>query len=302
MYKTARAPLFCGAATALATPFCDTGIDLFALEHMIEHQIQNGIQALVICGTTGEAPLLDDDEYAQILSFCGEKIAHRVPFIAGCGASSTAYAIRRARIAAHAGADGLLLVTPYYSKGTAGGLVEHFHAVADATSLPILLYHIPGRTGVRLSCEQIEQIVSHPRVVGIKEASGDLELFMDLAQRLGHTVPLYTGCDSLLLPSLALGGAGVISVVSNLRPKETQALCRCYFENDTQGALHWHAVLFPLIRLLFAETNPAPLKCALSLCGQCEETMRLPLAPVEQSLRDALRAYLDAPTTPPDAL
>lgn len=289
---TRKAP-FLGAGSALATPFCEDGIDACALQYMIEYQITHGIDALILCGTTGESVTVTEREYEEVLALASEKIDGRVPYIVGCGSADTAHAVERARVAQKNGADALLVVTPYYNKGTADGLVQHYHSIADAVDLPLIVYHVPGRTGVRLSCETFWRIAEHPHVVGIKEASGDMELFAQLSAMLGERLSLYSGCDALILPSLALGGSGVISVVSNLRPHDTSLLCQRFWQGDFEGALAIQRRLAPLISLLFAEVNPAPLKCALAFAGMCEERLRLPLSPVSASLRERIAREME---------
>lgn len=293
MIHTEKTPLFRGAATALATPFSDGNIDYPALGRMVEYQIAAGIDALVFCGTTGEAATLTATEYAALCRFAVETVRGRVPVLIGCGTNDTAAACDRARTAATAGADGLLVVTPYYNKGTREGLIRHFTAVADAGELPLILYHVPGRTGVRLSCADLLRLSEHPLVVGIKEASGDIELFADLCAAGGAAPALYTGCDSQILPSLSLGGAGVISVLSNLFPRETGEICRLFFAGRADDSRTLFLRYLPLMRLLFAETNPAPLKCALAHAGQCREEMRLPLYPVPRALRERLHREME---------
>ena len=293
MKQPKRKAPFCGAASALATPFTEDGVDFPALGAMIDHQIAAGIDALVVCGTTGEAATLTEAEYRAVARFAADRISGRVPYLLGCGSPDTARAATRAKLAKSCGADGVLLVTPYYNKGTRDGIRRHFHTVADAGDLPLILYHVPRRTGVRLSAEEIIAIAAHPDITGIKEASGDMELFADLAAALGDTLSLYTGNDALLLPSLSLGGMGVISVVSNLFPAEVCAICRAFFAGDTEGAKERQLRILPLVRLLFRETNPAPLKCALALQGICRDTLRLPLSPVSAPLRSELSAALD---------
>ncbi len=283
---------FVGVATALATPFTETGIDFAALGEMIEHQIHAGINALVLCGTTGEAATLEEDEFAEVVAFGAEKVGGRIPCLVGCGSPNTQRAIRYAKAAEKYQADGILLVTPYYNKGTRAGIQQHFRAVAEACGLPTIIYHIPGRTGVRLSIDDLEQIATHPLMCGIKEASGDMEYFAELALQLGDEIGLYTGNDALLLPSLSLGGQGVISVVSNLLPRETCRICRDFWDGKCDDAAQAQLRLSPLIRLLFAETNPAPLKCALALCGQCDGRLRLPMAEVAPPLKAALAKEL----------
>lgn len=292
MNNPKRTPPFLGAGTALATPFTDDGIDFSALGTMIDTQIAAGIDALILCGTTGESPTLTEREYEEILAFSAERIEGRVPFIAGCGSADTAHAAAFSKIAAKNRADAVLAVTPYYNKGTADGIVHHYHTLAEAGGIPTLLYHIPGRTGVRLSLQTVLRIAEHPLLVGIKEASGDMEFFASLAFALSDTLTLYSGCDCLILPSLALGGGGVVSVISNLFPRETSRLCHAFFEGKFEEALGLARRFAPLIDLLFADVNPAPLKCALALEGICENRLRLPLSPVGEGLSARIREAL----------
>ena len=293
MKQPKRTLPFVGVATALATPFTENGIDFSALGAMIDYQIGAGIDALVLCGTTGEAATMEESEFDEVVAFGTSRIGGRVPCIVGCGSPNTARACRYARSAARHGADAILLVTPYYNKGTRGGVRAHFHAVADEGGLPTIIYHVPGRTGVRLRTDELESIATHPLMCGIKEASGDMEFFAELAVRLGDEIGLYTGNDALLLPSLSLGGQGGISVVSNLLPAETCEICRAFFAGNAENAAAAQLRLVPLIRLLFAETNPAPLKCALALRGLCSGRLRLPMATVEAPLAEALQRELD---------
>ena len=284
---------FVGVATALATPFTDSGIDFQALGAMIDYQIAGGIDALVLCGTTGEAATMEEREFEEVVAYGAERIRGRVPCIVGCGSPNTARASRYAACAAKHKADAILLVTPYYNKGTRAGIRAHFETVAENGGLPTIIYHIPGRTGVRLPTDDLVTIAAHPLMCGIKEASGDMEYFAELIVRLGDEIGLYTGNDALLLPSLSLGGQGVISVVSNLLPREICRICLEFFSGNTQKAADLQLKLIPLIHLLFAETNPAPLKCALALRGLCSGRLRLPMAPVADSLQQALANELD---------
>ena len=292
MKQPKRAPLFCGVATALATPFSDGAVDYTALGRLIEYQISEGIDAIVLCGTTGEAATLCGEEFRDVVSFGCETVGGRIPVLVGCGSPDTKSTAERAKLARKYGADGILVVTPYYNRGTRAGVIEHFRRVAEEGELPTVLYHVPARTGVRLPLSTFEAIAEHPLTVGIKEASGDMELFADLAHSLGDTLALYTGNDGLILPSLAYGGLGTVSVVSNLLPKKTAALCREFFAGNRDAAREIQLSLLPLVRLLFTETNPAPLKCALELRGDCRGELRLPLATVEETLRERIRAEL----------
>ncbi len=288
MKEPKRKPPFIGAATALATPFIGERIDFPALGYMIDHQIREGIDGLVLCGTTGEAATLTEREYESIVAFSAARIAGRIPFIVGIGSPSTKIAAKRAALASRHGADAVLLVTPYYNKGTREGLLRHFEAVAEAGKAPVILYHVPHRTGVRLSVEDTLRIAAHPLITGIKEASGDMTLFAELAAALADTLTLYSGNDALLLPALSLGGGGVISVISNILPRETADICRLFREGRIEEATLRHLRLVPLMNLLFRETSPAPLKCVLAEAGICREDLRLPLFPVDDALRERL--------------
>ena len=280
--------IFRGAATALATPLTEKGIDFESLERLIEFQIQGGISALVIVGTTGEGSTLTDEEHRRAISFAVEKAAGRVPVIAGTGSNDTAYAIQLSRHACEAGADGLLLVTPYYNKATQKGLIAHFTAVADAVDKPIILYNVPGRTGCNLKPETVSVLADHPRIVGVKEASGDLSQVATLAQLCGDRIDIYSGNDDQILPVLSLGGAGVISVLSNVLPGETDRICQSYFAGDTATATALQLKYLPLVHLLFCEVNPIPVKAALNAMGYGENYLRLPLTPMDEKNRMCL--------------
>ena len=292
MKQPKRKPIFVGVATALATPFDGGEIDYAAMRYMIEYQIACGIDGLVLCGTTGEAATLSEREFEAVVAFGAETIGGRVPFLVGCGSPDTAQSISRAKYAGKSGADGLLVVTPYYNRGTRAGIVQHYGAVAEAGGIPTILYHVPARTGVRLSVDTMARIAEHPLIAGIKEASGDMEFFADLSLRLRDTLALYTGNDGLLLSALSMGGAGSISVVSNLMPRETGDICRAFYTGNTEKAAAIQLRLLPLIRLLFAEVNPAPLKHALEQMGQCHGELRLPLATVEETLQREIEREL----------
>lgn len=280
--------IFRGAATALATPLNENGIDFESLGRLIEFQIQDGISALVITGTTGESSTLSDEEHKAAIAFAVEKSAGRVPVIAGTGSNDTAYAISLSRYACQVGVDGLLLVTPYYNKATQNGLVAHFTAIADAVTKPIILYNVPSRTGCNIKPETVARLAEHPRIVGIKEASGDLSQVADVAALCGDKIDIYSGNDDQILPVLSLGGAGVISVLSNLVPGETDRICQKFFQGDTQGALELQLKYLPLVHDLFCEVNPIPVKAALSAMGFGENYLRLPLTPMEKANEEKL--------------
>lgn len=283
-----KAPPFLGVCTALATPFKNGEVDYEALEELIEYQISEGANALLVCGTTGEASALTTKERKELVYKVAVQVNGRVPLIVGVGTNVTATTVAWSLHAASCGADALLTVTPYYNKGTEEGIVSHFLEVADRVALPQIIYHIPSRTGVRLSMSQLEKIFAHPNVVGVKEADPDMDRFTDEIARFGDEISFYTGNDSLIIPSLSLGGIGVISVVSNLLPAEMCEIVRLYQSKRTEESRIRFMRLLPLVRVLFERTNPAPLKYALSLCGFGTGELRLPLAPVPIDLKEKI--------------
>lgn len=284
--------LFRGVCTALATPFKDGGIDWAALAELIEIQVAGGVAAICLCGTTGEAATLSDGERLQLVARAGELIGGRCDYVVGVGSPSTARSVSYARFAAANGADALLVVTPYYNKGTHDGITRHFHTIADSTDLPVILYNVPSRTGVDLAVGHLTEIAAHPNIRGLKEAGDSVSKLADFMAALGGKMQLYAGNDAAILPTLALGGSGVVSVLSNILPGEVADICRLFEEGKTEEARRLSLALLPLTHLLFAETNPAPLKCALSLLGLAEEEIRLPLSPVSETLREKMREAL----------
>lgn len=288
--------VFRGAASALVTPFRDGEMDLCALGELIEFQIASGIDALVIAGTTGEGSTLSPKERERLFAFSVERVAKRVPLICGTGSNDTKTAIKYTKIAQRVGADATLSVTPYYNKGTERGIIEHYKRIIDETELPTILYNVPSRTGVNLSLSAIEELSELPNIVGIKEASDSLDRLTSLSI-LTDKLALYSGNDSQIYPTLALGGMGVISVASNIMPRTLSELTRRYFEGNTAGALELQKRLLPFISLLFSETNPSPIKYAMSLLGYCKSEPRLPLtepAPLtKQKIKEALDMYRD---------
>ena len=283
-------PPFCGVGTALVTPFADGQLDLAAVRRLARRQVEAGVGALIVAGTTGESSTLSPDERALLLGAVISEARGRIPVIMGTGANDTRTAVRYTEQAARLGADAALVVTPYYNKGTPEGIVQHYLAVADATALPIILYNVPSRTGVDLPLPLLSRLAAHPRIVAIKEASGRLDRVADIRAGLGERMPIYCGNDGDLLPTLSLGGVGIISVLSNLLPEACVALYRDFTAGQVQKATARAIALTPLCRLLFAETNPAPIKCAMADCGLCGEEMRLPMTAVSPALREKLRA------------
>ena len=275
--------IFRGAATALITPMTETGVDYPALEKLINWQIDEGIDALVICGTTGEGSTLTDEEHREVLRFSMEVAAGRVPMIAGTGSNDTAYAIDMTKYACELGYDGMLVVTPYYNKTTQKGLVAMFNAIADASTKPIILYNVPSRTGVNIEPATYLKLAEHPNIAAIKEASGNLSKIMETMALVGDKLDVYSGNDDQIVPLLACGGKGVISVLSNVLPKESVEICDRYFAGDVAGAMQLQKQYLPLINALFCEVNPIPVKAAMSAMGFCENYLRLPLVPMEQA-------------------
>ena len=280
--------VFRGAATALVTPFRGGEVDFDALGRLIERQIGCGIDALVICGTTGESATLSDREHREVLSFALEAAGGRVPMIAGTGSNDTAHAIETSRFASSIGYDALLVVTPYYNKATEEGLVRSFSAIADASDVPIILYNVPTRTSCNISLPVYRRLAEHPNIVGVKEASGNISAIAELFAECGDQFDIYSGNDDQTLPMLSLGGAGVISVVSNVIPSEMAALCRAWFNGDVAECRALHKRYLGLMKVMFCEVNPIPVKSALSLMGLCEDELRLPLC----EMADAARARL----------
>ena len=288
-------PLFKGCATALATPFRDGELDLYALRQMIERQIEAGVSAIVICGTTGEASTLSIAEHLRCIEYALECANGRIPIIAGSGNNCTKKAIHISKKASQLGANGLLVVTPYYNKASDEGLIRHFESIADASEKPILLYNVPSRTGVSIPLSVYSRLADHGNIVGVKEASGNISAIATLAAECGDRLDIYSGNDDQVLPILSLGGVGVVSVVSNILPDKTEQMCQKYFSNDTASAKELQLELIELISVLFCEVNPVPLKYALQLMGLCTGEVRLPLcAPSDtskQRISDTLKKY-----------
>ena len=284
--------IFKGMATALVTPMTSDGVDYEALGRLIDFQLENGINALVSVGTTGESATLTPQERKQVISFTIDRVAGRVPVIAGTGTNNTAHAIDFSVSADKAGADALLVVTPYYNKATQKGLIAHFTAIADKVSKPIILYNVPSRTGCNLLPATVAELAKHPNIAAIKEASGNMSQVVDLIARCGEDITVYSGEDGLTVPIMSMGGMGTISVLSNVVPKEAVAMTDAFFAGRIQEAAQWQCKLLPLVDCLFSEVNPIPAKAALSAMGCGEEHLRLPLTPMEPENREKLFAQL----------
>ncbi len=284
--------IFKGVATALVTPFSGEKVDYPALFSLIENQIENKIPALVLCGTTGESPTITEQERESLICAVAEKIDGRVPLIVGTGTNDTQSSVRFSKFAAAHGANALLVVTPYYNKGTKNGLVEHYKKIAGETDLPIIVYNVPSRTGVDISIPQMERLEPIKNIVAIKEASPSIEKAELFLHTFGSRFALYSGNDSLTLPILAVGGKGVISVLSNALPREMNELCNSFFKGRIKKSRELQLKLLPLMNMLFEETNPAPVKYALSLLNLCKNELRLPLSPIQYPLTDKIKKEL----------
>ena len=280
--------IFTGAATALITPMTETGVDYPAFEKLIEWQIEQGIDALVICGTTGEGATLSDEEHKEVLEFALRVAAGRVPMIAGTGSNDTAYAIALTRHACEIGYDAILSVTPYYNKATQKGLIAHFTAIADASAKPLILYNVPGRTGVNIEPSTYAVLADHPNIAAIKEANGNISKIVETVALVAGKLDIYSGNDDQIVPVLACGGKGVISVLSNVLPKETSQMCHKYMDGDVTGALQMQLKYLDLANALFCEVNPIPVKAAMSALGFCQEVLRLPLTNIDPANKEKL--------------
>lgn len=280
--------IFTGAATALITPFKNGAIDYDAFERILEQQINGGISALVVAGTTGESSTLTDSEHREIISFAIKKVAGRVPVIAGTGSNDTDYAIDLSKFAADEGTDAVLLVTPYYNKATQNGLYEHFKAIAQSCKIPCILYNVPSRTGCNILPATAYRLSQIDNIAAIKEASGDISQIAELAHLCADTLDIYSGNDNQILPILSLGGKGVISVLSNIMPAQTNEICRRFFAGDLKGSLALQLEYLPLMSALFSEVNPIPVKAAMAKMGMCENTLRLPLTPMDETKAEVL--------------
>lgn len=284
--------LFTGAGTALVTPMNDSGIDYDAYGRIIDFQIENGADALIVCATTGEAPTLDDDEHLEAVSFAVDRAKKRIPVIAGTGSNNTAHAIMMNKEAEKRGADGLLWVSPYYNKATQRGLLLHYKALAASTSLPAIIYNVPSRTGVNIKPETIEELSYIDNICGVKEASGDVSVAVDILRRCGDRIDVYSGNDDIIVPLMSMGAKGVISVISNVMPRETHDMCRLCFDGDFKAAAETQKKYFPFIKALFCEVNPIPIKTAMNLMGLNAGKLRLPLCEMSEANLELLKSEM----------
>ena len=284
--------IFTGMATAMVTPMTPEGVDYEALGRFVDFQLSQGIHALVAVGTTGESATLSPDERKEVIRFTIDRVAGRVPVIAGTGTNNTQHAMDYSISAARDGADALLVVTPYYNKATQNGLIAHFTAIADKVDKPIILYNVPSRTGCNLLPATVEKLAEHPNIAAIKEASGNMSQVVELFARCGHKLDVYSGEDGLTVPILSMGGKGTISVLSNVVPKEAVAMTNAFFAGDVAQAARLQCRYLNLINLLFCEVNPIPAKAAVSAMGFGKEYIRLPLTPMEEGNRAKLLAEM----------
>ena len=285
--------IFTGSAVAIVTPMNpDESIHYEKLGELIDSQIQNGTDAIVICGTTGESATMTDQEHVDCIEYAVKRVGGRVPVIAGAGSNHASYAVWMSKEAKRVGADALLHVTPYYNKTSQLGMIRHFNAIADATDLPIVLYNVPSRTGVNLTPQTCRELSKHPNIVALKEASGNISQVAQIAQLCGDELDLYSGNDDQIVPLLSLGAKGVISVLANVLPRQTHQICQLFFDGKVQQSRELQLELLPLIHALFSDVNPIPVKEALNLmgleCGEC----RLPLTGMEPCAKEKLAAVL----------
>ena len=285
--------IFTGAGVAIVTPMNpDESINFDRLGQIIDNQIENGTDAIVICGTTGESATMTDQEHVDCIEYAVKRVNGRVPVIAGAGSNHTSYAVWMSKEAKRVGADALLHVTPYYNKTSQTGLIRHFNAVADATDLPIILYNVPSRTGVNITPATYRELAKHLNIVAAKEASSNISQIAQIAQACGDELDLYSGNDDQIVPLLSLGAKGVISVLSNIMPRETHDICRLFFEGKIAESRALQLKLLPLINALFSDVNPIPVKEAMNMmgweCGEC----RLPLVSMQPQAKEHLRVLM----------
>ena len=289
--------IFEGAGVALVTPFKANGdVNYDKLEEILEEQIAGGTDAIVICGTTGEASTMSPEEHLSVIKYGCEVVKGRIPVVAGTGSNCTREAVYMSQKAEEAGADGVLLVTPYYNKATQNGLIAHFTTIAEAIKIPALLYHIPGRTGVTMKPETIVSLCKNvPNIVGVNEASGNFSSIATMMNMADGCIDVYSGNDDQIVPLLSMGGKGVISVLSNVAPKQTHDICQKFFDGDVKGSLQMQLDAIPLISALFSEVNPIPVKAAMNMMGKEVGPLRLPLTEMEDAhkevLKQAMKSY-----------
>ena len=281
-------PIFRGVATALVTPTTENGVDYEALGRLIDWQIEEGINALVIAGTTGEGSTLTVEEHKEVIRYSVQRVNHRIPVIGGTGSNDTSTAIELTKSACEDGVDACLVVTPYYNKATQNGLIAMYKAIADASTKPIIMYNVPSRTGVNIEPSTYAALAGYPNIAAIKEANGNISKIVEAAGAIGDQLDMYSGNDDQVVPILSMGGSGVISVVSNVAPRRTVEMCDRYFAGDVAGAAEIQCELLPLIRALFCEVNPIPVKAAMAAMGYCKNYLRMPLCTMSEANESAM--------------
>ena len=286
--KKTKQKIFSGAATALITPFEDGRIDYASLERLIEAQIEGGIDALLINGTTGESSTLSNEERQELIAFAAKRIGGRVPTLAGTGCNITQNALELSKFACEVGCDAVLVVTPYYNKANDAGLIEHYTKIADSINKPLIIYNVPSRTGINIPQSVYARLSEHENIVGVKEASSSISDLALLAASCSEKLAIYSGNDDMILPALSLGGDGVISVLSNVLPKEVHDICKLYFDGNIKESTALQLKLLPLIKALFSEVNPIPIKALMAHLGACREEYRLPLCRMSDEKRERL--------------
>ncbi|MGB5822683.1 MAG: 4-hydroxy-tetrahydrodipicolinate synthase [Proteocatella sp.] len=287
--------IFKGCGVAVITPMHEDGsVDFQKFEEILEWQIAEGIDSIIVCGTTGEASTLDNEEHIEVIRFAVEKVNKRVPVIGGAGSNDTKHGADLCKRIEATGVDGLLLVTPYYNKCSQKGLIGHYTVCADAVKIPCILYSVQGRTGVNIEPETVLELSKHPNIVGIKEASGNISQVVEIARLVPEGFDIYSGNDDMVVPLMALGGSGYISVLANVAPADSVAMTRKYFEGDLKGSLELQLKMKPLIDALFADVNPIPVKAAMFMMGKCELVYRLPLCTPSDDVYDAIKAEMQA--------
>ena len=287
-----KSTVFKGIATAMVTPMTPDGVDYDTFAKFIDFQLESGINALVAVGTTGESATLSPEERKEVIRFTIERVAGRVPVIAGTGTNNTEHVLDFTKSACAYGADAVLVVTPYYNKATQGGLYKHFSMVADAATKPVIMYNVPSRTGCNLAPETVAKLAEHPNIAGVKEASGNMSQVVEIAARCGDKLAIYSGDDGLTVPMMSMGGLGCISVLSNVAPAMAVEMTDRFFAGDIAGAAELQCRTLPLVNALFSEVNPIPAKAAVAAMGFGQEHLRMPLTPMEEQNRQNLYAQM----------
>ncbi len=287
-----RKPIFKGSGVALITPFTENGVDFDKLGELVEFHIANETDAIIICGTTGEASTMPDKEHMDTIEYTVKKAAGRIPVIAGTGSNDTPHAVALSQFAEKVGCDGVLVVTPYYNKTTQKGLYLHYKIIAESINIPIIIYNVPGRTKLCVSVDTLEKLAKIDNIVGIKEASGDIAYLSHIAARI-KDFAIYSGNDDMVVPALSVGGLGVISVAANIIPKDMHDMCASYFEGDVKRAADIQLAALDLIDKLFVEVNPIPIKSAMNMLGYDVGNLRMPLCDMEEQNEEVLRKSLE---------